>query len=328
MFSHRVFLLIAILATVVVLGCWDNKRELERVLGEGYATTAQITGAQYQRKLPFAVDGWRPRFVEQDLSVDLKWQGRDGKEYERRKVPVTEQFARTIVDGEQVRLAVVPVQLLDDDRNVPALLADASPRLASLATWTSMSGYIALTGWVGYALLSVWSRRRAQARHRGNTIVTTPVPMGRTVVGLGLFCAGGFLAFQAWESSQPAGGQIAGGQEAIAEIVSISTRSAGGGAREHVVQLAWKDMQGTVHRYGPVPISATYWAQITKDGELRVKETRIRYRDGSPPPRPVVLADHAEPGFWAKAGLTAGAVLLVIGAGLLFSALRILVRTP
>jgi hypothetical protein len=77
--ARKLVLLIALLATLVVLGCWDNRRQIQRVLDDGYATTAQVTGAQYQRKLPLAADGWRPRFVEQELSVDLGWQGRDGK---------------------------------------------------------------------------------------------------------------------------------------------------------------------------------------------------------------------------------------------------------
>ena len=65
---------------------------MQRVLDQGYATTAQVTGAQYQRKMPIAADGWRPRFVEQELSVDLRWQGKDGKPHEHRKVPISENL--------------------------------------------------------------------------------------------------------------------------------------------------------------------------------------------------------------------------------------------
>src|SRR5260370_42625067 len=90
-------LLNALLATLVVLGCWDNRVAMQRVLDQGYATTAQLTGAQFQRTLPFAADGWRPRFVEQDLSVDLSWKGKDGKTHKHKKGPVTDDFARTIV---------------------------------------------------------------------------------------------------------------------------------------------------------------------------------------------------------------------------------------
>jgi hypothetical protein len=76
----------------------------------GLRTTGQVTGAQYQRKLPLAADGWRPRFVEQELSVDLTWQGKDGKPHAFRKVPISESLARTIVNGDQVRLLPLPVK--------------------------------------------------------------------------------------------------------------------------------------------------------------------------------------------------------------------------
>ena len=100
----RLCLLVAVFATLTLLGCWDNKRTMEQVLAGGYETAAQVVGAQYQRKLPFALDGYKPRFVEQDISVDLTWKGRDGKNREFRKVPVSESFARNIVAGDQVKL--------------------------------------------------------------------------------------------------------------------------------------------------------------------------------------------------------------------------------
>jgi len=158
--GRNLLLLIALLATLVVLGCWDNRLEMQRVLASGYATTAQVTGAQFQRTMPLAVDGWRPRFVEQDLSVDLTWQGKDGKAREHKKVPVTEGFARTIVSGDQVRLITLPVKVLDDDTAVPVITADATARLASLQDWLSISGYIALAAWAGFAAASLFGRKQ------------------------------------------------------------------------------------------------------------------------------------------------------------------------
>src|SRR4051812_21236915 len=100
---------------------------MQRVLDEGYATTAQVTGAQYQRKLPIAADGWRPRFVEQEISVDLGGRGREGKAQAHARVPVSENLARTMVTGDQVRLVTLRVKVLDDD-TVPVITADAGPR--------------------------------------------------------------------------------------------------------------------------------------------------------------------------------------------------------
>ncbi len=121
--------IVAVLASLVALGCWDNRQEMARVLDQGYATSAQIVAAQFQRTAPFAIDGWRPRFVEQALSVDLQWQGQDGKTHVFRKVPVSERFERSIVNGEQVKLIAVPVKALDDDTSVPVLTLDAAARL-------------------------------------------------------------------------------------------------------------------------------------------------------------------------------------------------------
>ena len=104
---RNLLLLIAIFATIVAAGCWDDRRTLQRVLDDGYSTVVEITGAQNQRLAPFAFDGWRPRFVEQGLSVNLKWNGKDGKPHTFEKVPVTDDFAHTIIEGDQVRLAPV-----------------------------------------------------------------------------------------------------------------------------------------------------------------------------------------------------------------------------
>ena len=42
--GRNFLLLIALLAMLVMLGSWDNRRQMQRVLDEGYPTTAQITG--------------------------------------------------------------------------------------------------------------------------------------------------------------------------------------------------------------------------------------------------------------------------------------------
>ena len=50
--GRSLLLLIALLATLVMLGCWDARRGMQRVLDQGYATTAQLTGAQVDLKNP------------------------------------------------------------------------------------------------------------------------------------------------------------------------------------------------------------------------------------------------------------------------------------
>jgi hypothetical protein len=320
--GRKLLLLIALLATMVVLGCWDNRQQMQRVLDHGYATVAQVTGAQYQRKLPIAADGWRPRFVEQELSVDLRWQGKDGKPRDYRKVPITESLARGIVNGDQVRLVTLPVKVLDEDTTVPVVTADAAARLASLQSWLAAAGYVALASWAGFAALTL-----LPGRSRGLPTIARPavaLPPRRTFIGLGLLVVGGFLAFSAWSEGRSGDALALGGNEVTAEITSATAVPAKeGGKPSYRVRLAWKDGQA-VHHFGPMPISEAFWNRITRNGELTVRETAIRYRADDPQPRPLIVEDAPEQQWWTRAAMAAGLAFLVLGLALLFSSLRAL----
>ena len=317
--GRKLLLLIALIATLVVLGCWDSRREMQRVLDDGYATTAQVTGAQYQRNLPLAADGWRPRFVEQEISVDLTWQGRDGKAHAFRKVPISENLARSIVNGDQVRLVTLPVKVLDDGASMPVITSDASARLASLQSWLAAAGYAALAGWAGFAALSLIGR----PKRRFSAEPATRLPPRRTFVGLGLLVVGGVLAFSAWSSGRPADSVALGGQEVTAEIVDAFKAKAGYGVR-----LAWKDGQGAVHHYGPIPISEAYWNKITRNGELSVRQATVRYRPEEPQVRPLIVDDAPEEHWATRLAMGAGLLLMVLGAALLASGLRMRRNSP
>jgi hypothetical protein len=310
--GRKLLLLIAILATLVVLGCWDNRRQMQRVLDEGYATAAQITGAQHQRTLPLAADGWRPRFVEQELSVDLTWQGKDGKPRSFRKVPVSESLARSIVSGDQIRLVTVPVKVLDDESAGPVITTDASARLESLQSWLAASGYAALAAWAGFAALTL-------LQGRGRTISAEParpLPPRRTFVGLGVLVVGGFLAFNAWSTGRSADAIAMGGQEITADILDARQTRAG-----PAVRLGWKDGQG-VHHYGPMPVSEAYWNRITRNGELTVHQAAIRYRGDDPMARPLIVGDAPEEQWTTRVAMGAGLALMMFGAALVASGLR------
>lgn len=318
--SRKLLLLIALLATLVVLGCWDNRQTMQRVLDQGYATTAQVTGAQYQRKMPLAADGWRPRFVEQELSVDLRWQGKDGKPREYHKVPISESLARSIVNGEQVRLATLPVKVLDDETTaVPVITADAAARLESLQSWLAAAGYAALASWAGFAALTLLQGRGRSVTGKARS---APVPR-RTLIGLAALVAGGFLAFSAWSEGRSVDALALGGSEITADIVDATVLPAKDGSKaSHVVRLAWKDGQGSVHHFGPMAVSAAFWNRITRDGQLTVRQTLIRYRTADPQPRPLIVDDAPERHWMTQAAMLAGLALLVVGGGLLLSGLR------
>jgi hypothetical protein len=317
--GRTLLLLIAVVATLVVLGSWDNRRQMQRVLDEGYATTAQVTGAQYQRKMPLAADGWRPRLVEQELSVDLTWQGKDGKTHTFRKVPISDSLARMIVDGEQVRLMPVPVKVLDDESAPPVITSDASARLASLQSWLAAAGYAALAAWAGFVAMTLLPRR---GRRTITAAPPQPLPPKRTFVGLGLLVIGGFLAFSAWSSGRSADSVALGGQEVTADIVDASQSKAG-----HVVRLAWKDGQGAVHHYGPIPISEAFWNKITQNGQLTVHQTTVRYRPDEQQVRPLIVDDAPAEQWSTRLAMGAGLLLMMFGAAFFASGLRAR-RTP
>ena len=320
--GRNLLLMTAFFATIVVLGCWDNRREMERVLEQGYATNADITGAQFQRRMPLAIDGWRPRFVEQDLSVDLKWQGKDGRPHEHKKVPVTEAFAGKIVSGDQVRLITVPVKLLDDEQSVPVITTDTTARLASLQIWTTISGYVALAAWAGFAGLSVLRWRRGQSGRASADTQPMDIPPRRTMLGLIMLFGGGFMAFYAWSDARSADAIAVGGIDTTAEIIGAAARPGNNGRPSYTVRLSWKDAQGAVHHYGPTHISEAFWRKITRDGELTVHQTSMRYRSDDLQARPVIVEDAPEQQWQSQFGIVAGLILMVVGTGCLFSAAR------
>ena len=323
--GRNLLLLVALLATLVVLGIWDNRMQMQRVLDEGYITTAQLTGAQYQRLMPLAADGWRPRFVEQDLSVDLSWKGKDGKTHEHKKVPVSDAFARTIVSGEQVRLVPVPAKVLDDDSAVPVITGDATARLASLQTWLSISAYIALAGWAGFAAASLFGAGAG----KGGITAAKPiaVPPRRTLLGLVLLVAGGFIAFQAWSEGHADDPMALGGNDIVADITDASSiPGKDGAAQTYVVRLSWKDGQGSVHHFGPTKVSETFWKKIAPTGQLTQRQTRVRVREDDPMSRPVLVEDAPQERWPVRAAMVGGLALMAIGAGCLFSAARVVRR--
>ncbi|MCX7364804.1 MAG: hypothetical protein NTV97_23620 [Alphaproteobacteria bacterium] len=313
----RLILLVACLATAILLGCWDNRRQLQRALDEGHVAIAEITGAQYQRTLPFALDGWRPRFVEQDLSVDLKWEGKDGKPRERKKVPITEAFARTIVVGDQVRLLSLPVKVLDDDLAVPAIRPDSTARLASLHTWITVTGYLALIAWVAFVVMTLWKRRHGTAGAGTPGSSSPGLPPRRTIVGVIALAGGAFLAFQARSEARAVDAMASRGTAVRADILEASAASA-----HHTVRLAWKDGQGAIRHYGPMPVGQAFWRKVTLNGALAIHQTEIRYLEDDPQVRPTIVEDLPEPGWQGRFGSVAGIALMMIGAGCLFSAVR------
>lgn len=320
---RNLLLLLAIFATVVAAGSWDNRRNMQRVLDEGYPVLLEITGAQHQRLAPFALDGWHPRLVEQDLSVDVKWQGRDGKQHVFRKVPVTDAFAGTIVEGDQIRLAVLPAKVLDDPHAVPVINADAIARLASLQEWIGTSTLVAVAAWLGFGIASLWLARTTLTADASRTAIA--FPLRRTLFGFVALLLGVALTFRAWSVEEAASG-MAGAVETSAQILSARVVPGASGQENHALLLSWTDAKGRVRHAGPIRVSDDFWNKITRNGELVVHHTPIRYSDEAMQARPVLVDDPAVRSWKVELALGIGIVLMVLGAGCLFSAARVVRR--
>lgn len=320
---RNLFFLVAVFATIVALGSWENRRNMQHVLGAGYRTVVEITGAQYQRLSPIAIEGWRPRFVEQNLSVNLKWEGKDGRTRQYRNVPVTETFADSIVSGNQIKLAILPAKVLDDELSVPVIMTDAAPRLTSLQEWLRGSVYVSLAGWFGFAAMTFWIGQERRTSFAGSaTAGGSAFPLRRLLFGMGALAIGAVLAIEAW-SAEGSVAPASEGPEIIADITAGTTLSAGPAAGKHVVQLAWKDPRGGVHHFGPVPVSETFWNKIAPNGELTVRQARIRAEGDGADARPVIIDDLGAHTNWrTEVALVLGLGLLVSGVVSLLSAAR------
>jgi len=137
------------------------------------------------------------------------------------------------------------------------------------------------------------------------------------MIGIAALGVGAFLAYSAWSIGDDAG--EGGNIEITAEITLVTSNP-------YAVQLGWKDPRGGVHHYGPVPISERFWKEITSDGALVLRETRVRIRADDPMSRPVILADAPEKQWRTRTVLGVGCALLALGAGCLMSAVRAMRR--
>jgi hypothetical protein len=182
-----------------------------------------------------------------------------------------------------------------------------------LQSWLAASGYAALAAWAGFAALSLLGGR---GRRTITAVPPKPLPPRRTFYGLGLLVVGGFLAFSAWSSGRSVDAIAMGGEQISADILQAVEIKGG-----HAVRLGWSDGTG-VHHYGPIPISEAFWDKISRDGQLTVHQTAIRYRGDDPAARPVIVDDAPETQWSTRLAMGAGLLLIIFGAALFASGLR------
>lgn len=328
----RLYLLVFIIVGgLIMLGLASTERAIEDVLRDGYSTTAQVVSAETTgRRFPIVFDGWRPRWVDESLSVELKWMGRDGAERGHSGVPVSDAFAAKILSGDKVKLVEVAVRVIDDDSSLPIIEEDVKDRLRHIHGFSDVarSGVILFS--LAFVALVAWERLFA-SRARSAPLAEAsrperPFPFVLTVLTMFSLVLGGSMASSSWSDRRDFQETNERGESVIAKITRAHAEVARAGeSPSYLVDLAWRDSSGQERVFGPTHVSANFWRWITTNGALTTDQTEIRYLARDPASRPIIVADAAEREFQDAFGVDAGVGFVVLGlifGGLLAYRLR------
>jgi hypothetical protein len=325
----RGYLLIFIaVGALILLGLNITERGINDVLRNGYSTTARVASAEVTgRKFPFVFDGWRPRWVDENLSVALTWTGRDGVERTHNGVPVSSASAGKILTGDKVKLIETRVRVIDDDSSLPVIEADVNDRLRNIRSLSELAQTAVLALGVAFMSLLAWGRF-AKADRGMASRTERPFSYGLMVLAtLAVFflCSGGFMARQSWKEQREFREMREHGDVAMAEMsrayVDIPRA---GDPPSHRVELSWRDASGEERVFGPTHVSADFWRQITANDVQTVKRTEIRYLTADPTARPIIVADTAEREFQDSFGVKGG--LVFVAFGLILGSLLVYLR--
>jgi hypothetical protein len=318
--------LLALLVAMSVfgtLGLYWNQSAFEHVLRDGYDTKRKIISAEITaRRFPFVFDGWWPRFVDEALSIELRWTGRDGVERTRRGVAVSDAFADRITSGTQVKLLEISVRVIDDNSSLPVVIEDAGDHLRHLRFFFDFAFkaglFLALALAVVVALQKLWQLNRGRTQANASPRQLRPFPVRLTLIMALMLGFGAFMLVGAYFSQRDAQEMLTNGKETVAEITrAFGEAKKPGEESSYLIELAWTDKNGKRQVYGPTHISGTFYRKITSNDVLRVGQTTIRYLDARPDVRPLIMADASERQFQDSFGVEGGAVFIAIGLILL-----------
>jgi len=292
-------LFIALLGCLVLLGVWDNKRTILRNLDEGYDTSAMVTGAHEQHRLPLVFDGFRPRFLDDTYLLDLTWRGRDGDERICHRVPVSSGYMGSLMVGGRLGLTSVPIKVLDEQGAVPAITPDAAARLVRLdgfAIWvrygTVIAGIVFTVGFGG----RWWRRNNGAAIAVAGGSAPAAWHISPRLAMLTLSCVGfaGMSGYYSFKDSRDAAAMRAHGRDAVATVTDLHAELGSDRTISYTIELAWLDGSGTERRFGPTHISNVYARRIAPNGTLVTRQTTVRYLEEDRSARPVIVADADE----------------------------------
>jgi hypothetical protein len=301
----------------IMLGLYWNQSAFERVLREGYDAKGKIVSAQITgNRFPFVFDGSWPRYVDEKLSIELQWIGRDGVERTRRGVAVSPAFAARITNGAQVKLIEIPIRAIDDDWTLPVIVEDADDRLRNLRFFSDFAfNAVAVLG-LALAIVIAWQKlsQRKSGIKANRTRQSRPFPYRLAVLMAITLPFGAFTVVYSYYSQKDVEQMLHDGDESLAEI----TRAYGevrkpGEQPRYLINFAWLGKDGQKRVFGPTHISETFYNQIAPHNILSAKQTKIRYLDANPNVRPLIVDDAAERQFQDSAGIKGGAVSLGLG---------------
>ncbi|QOZ38022.1 DUF3592 domain-containing protein [Bradyrhizobium sp. CCBAU 53421] len=308
-----------IVPVLVVLGLYWNQHGIERVMRDGYVTTGTITSAaQTSSRFPISFDDGWPRYVDEPLSVGLRWIGKDGVERTRTGIGVSGAFAARILVGNQVKLVPAAIRTIDDESSLPVVIEDANDRLQDIRSKSGFMEKLAAFFAVVLVALIAWQKWSAQQCSPGPAEAGQWQPR-RFPVYLALMTAvslpfGAYMIVSSYLEQGAAAEMLDHGDEASADITrAVAEVQKAGAAPSYLVTLAWTDKSGQRQTFGPTHISAGFWQQITRNDVQTVTKTKIRYLEGRPTVRPLIVGDTAERLFQDRVGVTSGAVFLVLG---------------
>jgi hypothetical protein len=319
--SLRGFLIVCLAVGLMgALGLYWNQHAIERVMRDGYAASGKITSAEVvSSRFPFVFDeGW-PRYVDENLSIGLRWTGKDGVQRERKGIAVSAAYAARVTAGNQLRLLTIPIQVVDEESSLPVVIEDLDDHLGHIR---SLSGFMLKGAGVFAVILLLvigWQAWSARRNGPGSPPIDTgpgrrPFPYVLALMTALMLPFGGYMLGSTYFEQGELKEMLDHGDEVIADLTrAYGEVSKPGEAPSYLVTLAWTDSSGQRRTYGPTHISAAFWRQITRSGIQTVKQTRIRYLVGKPDARPVILDDAAERQFQDSFGVKGGAAFLVFG---------------
>lgn len=328
-----VLAMLAVLATVVTGGIWRNQYDVEQALSHGYEATATVTGGNlhHGKWTKLTWDGWIPRVIDEEASLDLEWTAPDGSERARQKVPVTHDYFAKTVFGDRILVDTVAIKAVNAENAVPAILPDATARLAFLADAVFYLGAAAAALWFLTAIGYLWRYLRREkpiddlgelSAHMREALVDTPkltIPYRIYWATLVFLIVGGVITFQGWTSRQAFQTMMQQGGETVAQLENPDATLGRRNSVTYTLGLRWKDKSGAVRTAESVVVSKDYWSQITSHevpdapDTLTVTTTKIRYLESDAAALPVIIADTAIRESEDTKNLIIGGVMSVLG---------------